>query len=52
MLDAAIRRVSCKSAFEILSQLLDNAYASHSKCPLQFTNFAALMQANVETTEV
>ena len=33
-------------------QLPDNAYASHSKCPLQFRNFAALMQANVESTEV
>jgi len=31
-------------------QLPDNAYAPHSKFPLQFTNFAALMQANVEST--
>jgi len=51
-LNAAIRRVSCKYAPEILLQLPDNAYASHSKCPLQFTNFAALMHANIESTEV
>ena len=33
-------------------QLPDNAYACHSKCPLQFTNFTALMQANVALTKV
>jgi len=32
-------------------KLLDNAYASHSKCLLQFTKLAALMQAKVESTE-
>jgi len=37
---------------KFFSQLPDNAYASISKCPLQFANFAALMQDNVESTEV
>jgi len=33
-------------------QLPDNAYASNIKCLLQFTDSAALMQANVESTPV
>jgi len=37
---------------KFFSQLTDNTYASHSKFPLQFANFAALMQANVVSTEV
>jgi len=51
MLDAAVRKVLCKYASEFLLQLPDNAYASHSKCPLQFTNFAVLVQAKVDSTE-
>jgi len=37
---------------KFFSLLPDNAYASHTKCPLQFTNFAALMHANVDSTDV
>jgi len=37
---------------KFFSQQPDNAYVSLSKGPLQFTNFAALMQVNVESTEV
>ena len=33
-------------------QLPDNAYASNSKCLLQYTDSTALMQANVESTPV
>jgi len=33
-------------------QLPDNAYASSTKCLLQLTDSAALMQANVESTPV
>jgi len=33
-------------------QLPDNANASHSKCQLQFTNFTALVQGKVDSTEV
>jgi len=33
-------------------QLPDNAYASNSKCLLQYKDSTALMQANVESTPV
>jgi len=35
---------------KLFLQLPDNAYASNSKCLLQFADLAALMQANVEST--
>jgi len=37
---------------KFFSQQPDNAHVSHSKCPLQFTNFAALMQADVQSADV
>jgi len=46
-----MRRVLCECASEILFlQLPDNVYASNSKCLLRFTNFAAPMQYDIEST--